>query len=300
MSTDFNIRSYDLHTKHFSKVFNQEILESWKKKDSVDYWRHENMYKNLDPLIESYPDAKWLTIGDGRYGTDANYLLSKGIKNVMASDISDTLLKIAKADNFIIDYRIENAEKLSFEDNSFDFILCKEAYHHFPRPAIALYEMIRVAKKGIILIEPMDKNINFSKENILVKSIRSITNMILLRIKGINRYENFEEVGNYIFTTSEREMNKIALALNLKSTFFKRQNDFYIKGVEEEKLENQGPVFKKVTKKIKLLNLLSKIGLIQYGLLVSIIVKEPFTNTCIKKLQDNSYECYALPVNPYI
>ena len=300
MSTDFNHTSYDLHEKHFSENFNQGILDSWKRKDTVDYWRHLNMYKNLNPFIELDQNAKWLTVGDGRYGTDANYLLSNGLKNVLATDISDTLLQIAKADNFITDYKIENAEKLSFDDNSFDFVLCKEAYHHFPRPAVALYEMLRVARKGIILIEPMDKNINFSKENLFVKSIRSLVNIILLTLKGINKYENFEEVGNYIYTISEREMYKIALALNLKFLHFKRQNDYYIKGAENEQFENRGPVFRKINRKIKLYDFLSKIGIIQYGLLVSVIIKEKLPESCIKNLNDLDYQEYILPSNPFI
>jgi SAM-dependent methyltransferase len=48
-------------------------------------------------------------------------------------------------------FQKENAEQLSFEDESFDFVLCKEAYHHFPRPMIALYEMIRRRCRLIVL-----------------------------------------------------------------------------------------------------------------------------------------------------
>jgi ubiquinone/menaquinone biosynthesis C-methylase UbiE len=297
---DFNQTSYDLHEKHFAENFSQEVLDGYKKKDTVDYWRHENMYSNLLPLIEAYPDARWLTIGDGRYGTDANYLLSHGMKQVMATDISDTFLKIAKAEGFISDYQVENAEKLSFGDASFDFVLCKESYHHFPRPAVALYEMLRVAKRGIVLIEPMDKNINFSKENIFTKSIRGLINTLQLQLKGIHKYENFEEVGNYIFTTSERELNKIALALNLHHTYYKKQNDHFIPGAENEKLASHGPLFQKISSKIRRLDMLSKLGVIQYGLLTSIIAKEKFTNECIGKMKSRSFDSYDLPVNPYL
>ncbi len=300
MNSDFNHRSYELHQKHFSENFDQQTLNSWKQKDTVDYWRHENMYKTLLPLISNYPDASWLTVGDGRYGTDANYLITNGLKNVVASDISDTLLKIAKQDNFISEYKVENAEKMSFEDNSFDFVLCKEAYHHFPRPTIALYEMIRIARKAVVLIEPLDKNINFSKETFFVKSLRSITNSILLSLKGINKYENFEDVGNYIFTTSEREINKIAIGLNLKKTYFKHQNDFYLKGAESEKMIENGPVRKAISKKINLYNLMSKIGLIQYGLLISIIPKIDLEENCTRSLMKNQFDEYLLPVNPFV
>lgn len=54
-------------------------------------------------------------------------------------------------------YSVENAESLSFRDNEFEVAFCKEAYHHFPRPFLALYEMLRVASKAVVLAEPNDQ-----------------------------------------------------------------------------------------------------------------------------------------------
>ena len=95
MSKDFHKISYDRHRSHYEENFDREKLDSWAKKDTTNYWRHERMYSNLDPIIEANPNSKWLTVGDGKYGTDANYILSKGIKDVLATDISDTYLKIS-------------------------------------------------------------------------------------------------------------------------------------------------------------------------------------------------------------
>lgn len=296
----YNEKSYQLHKKHSDEINDQKLLDSWKKKDTVDYWRHEKMYKNLLPLIESYPDASWLTVGDGRYGTDANYLLSNGVKNVTATDLSDTLLIVANRDQFITNFSAENAEKMSFEDQRFDFVLCKEAYHHFPRPSIALYEMLRVAKRGVVLIEPMDKNINFGRDNVVVKNIRGFINSLHLLLSGIHKYENFESVGNYIFTVSEREINKIALALNLKNVFYKKQNDCFVEGAEDEKREDNGRVFKQIQSKLRLHNFLCKVGLMQYGLITSLIMKEEPTNESIVKLKREGYIGYVLPDNPFI
>ncbi len=91
----------------------------------------------------------WLTVGDG-IRTDANWLRGKGV-DVMASDISIDLLAETKNKGHIDKFQQKNAEKLSFHDDSYDYILCKEAYHHFPRPYIAVYEMLRVSKRAIIM-----------------------------------------------------------------------------------------------------------------------------------------------------
>lgn len=145
----------DHHKKVIKSEKEKKKSETWFEKDTVDYWRHKRMRDSLLPLISFYPNSSWLTIGDGRYGTDANYLLSKGV-DAHASDIQEELLKIGNEKGFIKKFSKQNAEALNFSDNEFDFVYCKESYHHFPRPAIAVYEMLRVAKKVIVLQEPKD------------------------------------------------------------------------------------------------------------------------------------------------
>ena len=67
----------------------------------------------------------------------------------MATDYSDKLLKIGKEIGFINKYQKENAESLTFKDNEFDYVLIKEAFHHLPRPWMALYEAFRVCKREL-------------------------------------------------------------------------------------------------------------------------------------------------------
>ena len=52
----------------------------------------------------------------------------------LVTDISSNLLKEAKDIGYISKYKQENAESLSFQDDEFDYVFCKESYHHFPRP----------------------------------------------------------------------------------------------------------------------------------------------------------------------
>jgi hypothetical protein len=70
------------------------------------------------------PQARWLTVGDGRYGNDAKYISNKG-GHALASDISDCLLKEAKDIGYIAEYKKENAEALSFQDAEFDYVLAE-------------------------------------------------------------------------------------------------------------------------------------------------------------------------------
>jgi ubiquinone/menaquinone biosynthesis C-methylase UbiE len=296
----FQDESYSRHVEHYHDYARGGKLEAqantWLEKDTVDAWRHQRMYKTLDPILKAEPGAKWLTVGDGRYGNDANYILNKG-GDVLATDISDDLLEEAVKLGHIREYRKENVEFLSFDDSQFDYVLCKESYHHFPRPMLALYEMLRVSKKGVILIEPNDIYINYS---ITIMLFRYIINAVkkLLKLK-INKHK-YEESGNYVFTISRREIEKIAIALNYKIIVFKGLNDSYIKGVESEQCSKKGKLYKKIRCSIYFRDLLCKIGFMDYKLLTAIILKQIPSNSLIKDLSKNAYEMVHLPANPYI
>jgi hypothetical protein len=55
-----------------------------------------------------------------------------------------------------IRYQKENAERLSLPNHSFELVLVKEGLHHLGRPALGLYEMLRVCRRAVILMEPHD------------------------------------------------------------------------------------------------------------------------------------------------
>lgn len=55
-----------------------------------------------------------------------------------------------------ISYEVKNCENLEYESGSFDLVFCKEGLHHLARPVLGLYEMLRVCRTGVIVIEPYD------------------------------------------------------------------------------------------------------------------------------------------------
>lgn len=123
----------------------QAIHASWFRTDTADYWRHARMYEGARAFVHR-SGSSWVTIGDGRFGLDAIGIRRLGFKSVLPTDIGEALLRKAKAQGLIADYAVENAESLSFPDNSFDLAFCKESYHHCPGAPLVLYEMLRVAR----------------------------------------------------------------------------------------------------------------------------------------------------------
>lgn len=308
INNSFWIQSYEKHSEH-DKNPDFEKLETWKRFDTIDAWRHKRMYDAVLPLIKGYPSSKWLTIGDGRYGTDANYLLRNSVQNVLATSIADTLLKKSKDEGFITEYKVENAESLSFKDNSFDFVFCKESYHHFPRPMIAFYEMLRVASTAVIIIEPNDVNLKILKESKTVvkpKNKIQLTKDFIKDIFGFNRYEynsyspnGFETVGNYIYSVSEREFEKAALGLNLPLVAFKGINDYYEEGVEYQTTMDETPLFNQIKNAIAAMDADCEKSNKPYNILVSVIFKITPAENIMNELHCAGFKVDRLPRNPY-
>ncbi len=269
-----------------------EVARTWLDAGSVNSWRLGRMYRLADPLLEAYPGGRWLTVGDGRFGIDAQYLMARGAK-ALPTDISTTLLDEARALGLIEDFRKENAESLSFGDESFDFVLCKESYHHFPQPMKAFYEMLRVARLGVLLIEPSDHEIPESAAAMLSRLAKNVVKNILGRPTSGHR---FEELGNYVYGISRREMEKAALGIGCPAVAFKGINDYYESGIEFQPASPDSRVFRRVRARIARYDLLCALGINQPGLLAALILKQIPGPMFSATLAGHGYDVVPLPV----
>ncbi len=310
--------SYDLHEKNSWNSTGENDIEqkilAWKRRDTADYWRHARKYSNLDALIKNDPKAKWLTQGDGRYGSDARFLEENKI-DVLAGDISTELLQKAKESGYITKYEKSNAEKLHYADNSFDYVLCKESYHHFPRPMVALAEMLRVAKKAVLLIEPQDQDIitrerirKYPPKDLLWRAFVNYVRVKLLgkspiAIIGEVSKEDFEpayeDIGNYVYEISKPELLKVCYGQNFDAIAFKEMNDHYIKGGEYELANETSPLFTSLKKEIDEMNERCEKGMQNYDYLVAFLFKKMPENNLIEDLKKGGFEFKKLTKNPH-
>jgi ubiquinone/menaquinone biosynthesis C-methylase UbiE len=266
--------------------------EMWFKKHTADYWRHARMYEAVD-VLNAELDSRWLTVGDGRFGLDAIRLTEKGVRSVLPTDISDAFLKKSKEQGLIERYSVQNAEDLSFQDESFDYVFCKESYHHFPRPALALYEMLRVARKAVILVEPNDPN------HVLLRRIKHALKSVL---KGSCHADAsyYEDSGNYIYSISRREMEKVALGLNLPVIAMKGLNDHFIEGCEAEAAVWSNPVYRRIRMKCAIKDFFANTFLYDYNLLMVVLFKELPRPGTLSRFEDREWTVVHLPRNPYV
>jgi ubiquinone/menaquinone biosynthesis C-methylase UbiE len=224
----------NIHEKHWSEFMadahHKSLYESWWTSESVGFWRQTRLMAVVNELLIGFRNHAWLTIGDGA-GYDAWRLKLAGFGNVLATDLDDAVLARSKESGFIDKYQVENAERLSFPDNSFDFVLCKEALHHMSRPYAAIYEMFRVARYCVIVIEPQDPWVDFP---CAVDETRPM----------------YESVGNFVYQFSTRELEKIAYGLNIRGVASKKMMDAYIPGCETAVCVDGDPIWEQTRSKV--------------------------------------------------
>jgi ubiquinone/menaquinone biosynthesis C-methylase UbiE len=205
-----------LHQEHWSEFLNDEqrrsLYESWWLPGTVNYWRHTRLMAPVFEVLSGLKQYSWLTIGDGA-GMDAWRLLQAGFRQALATDLDASVLEQTHRSGHITSFKVENAEALSFADNSFDFVLCKEALHHMSRPYAAIYEFFRVARYGVVVIEPQDPWIDWP-------------------CRTDSSEPHYEEVGNFVYDFSARELEKIAYAMNITGVATQSLVDVYLSGCE--------------------------------------------------------------------
>ena len=100
---------------------------------------------------ETPPGSAVLEVAPGP-GYFAIELAKLGGYRVTGLDISHTFVEIARRNaaeaGVDVDFRHGNASSMPFENESFDFLLCREAFKNFSQPVRALQEMYRVLKPG--------------------------------------------------------------------------------------------------------------------------------------------------------
>ena len=292
--------SYEAHMSHHKKHFEegQDYLYTLRNPKSLARRTLCRVYDVFHSLLKE--SCSWLTIGDFT-GVEAMYLTEQGQK-AMASDISDVYIKEAYRLKLIDAYDRINVEQIEYGEDAFDYVLCKESFHHFPRAYLGLYEMIRVAKKGVVLIEPTDA---FCKMSSLVflKNLCDLFNPNLINKLWKNRY-SWEVVGNYVFKLSEREVEKAAMGMGLPCIAFKGVN-IRLKPIPEswgdqKKIPIDKRLERKLDRYIARRDLLCKLGIIPHNNLCAIIFKERPSAELLEDLRRDHFQVIELPPNPYL
>lgn len=283
--------SYERQRDHeLSRSAHRQLPSCYTNPTSIDAWRHRRMHETIAPLIDKHPGATWMTVGDGRFGSDAYFLVQKGV-DVLATSLTVDGLTEAKGKGFIDKYRLVNAEDIDLPDDSLDFVYCKESYHHFPRAYVAFYEMLRVSRIAVVLVEPQE-----SKRRLL----DWVKDFVKKSIRGDQSTE-FERAGNYIFRVNVEEIKKMMKGLNYDTVVaVKPFNDLFYSRFSMSPSSG-----------FSLGNLVTRLGIwsqnvlcaskaLDYGLAAVIAFKVKPDDEVKAYLKSHGFKLHYLPKNPFV
>lgn len=87
-------------------------------------------------------------------GGEGSYLANRGVGRVTVSDFSPRALSHCRRRDARLETLQLDAEQLDVPDESFDLVLVQDGLHHLPRPVLGFTEMLRVARRAVVVIEP--------------------------------------------------------------------------------------------------------------------------------------------------
>ncbi|MFH1772656.1 MAG: methyltransferase domain-containing protein [Candidatus Omnitrophota bacterium] len=160
---------------------------------------------------------KTLLVASSGCGIDAHYIKKfYNPKKVCFSDINTKAMEKSQS-NFSDElFILTDNQHLAFKDNSFDYVVIAASLHHLKEPARGVYELLRVAKEGLIVIEPNDTWLT----------------RLFEKLGWASEYEI--EHGNYVYRFNKRDVVKLSKALFLK---YDLRRFFAIHKVAKTKLE---------------------------------------------------------------
>lgn len=223
---DFTSTSKELH-----KQYAQPYWAGAFDPEHPDTKRHYTMLASTEGLLEPLKPVSLLSVGDN-LARDAGYFKRLFPDSwCIASDLHADGIHTAAKEGWVDAALSADVEALPFGDGEIDCVVAKEAFHHWPRPMLGVYEMLRVARKAILLIEPFD-----------------VMHGIARPLPETHSFcDDYEEVGNYKYQISLREMLKVAWSLYYPAVAAVGFNDPYAPDrsieewlVEKAKLDAMG------------------------------------------------------------
>lgn len=113
--------------------------------------------------------------------------------NFTGIDFTEAMVKIARQKNKERpNVKILNADvtRLPFKDQSFDFIICSDALHHFSDPESSIKELSRVSRKGAVFLLADPASNNF-RQRILLEIFARL-------LERANKYFSLDEAKNLL------------------------------------------------------------------------------------------------------
>jgi SAM-dependent methyltransferase len=141
-----------------ARILRHPLRALWRVDSFEDY--HGLLFDHaLRSYLERAKDAGQApgdVLAVGACWREAQTLVKYPFERIALSGIAEPDEAIQKAceEDPRVRFEYANAEQLPFASASFDLVFCKESLHHLARPVLGFYEMLRVCRRAVILVEP--------------------------------------------------------------------------------------------------------------------------------------------------
>jgi ubiquinone/menaquinone biosynthesis C-methylase UbiE len=179
------------------------------------------------------PNEKLLVIGGS--WQDAEFLISAGFKDITLSNFQ---LEVEEDAHSNLSAKVKllaiDAEQVDLPDGSFDCVFAHEVLHHCRSPHRALCEMLRVARKHAVLLEPND---SFSMR-LLTRAGFSFPYEIFSVVYHTSESGGVRDscIPNFIYRWSANELRKTASSYLAEYEFLTHTYPYWDFNVGEEEL----------------------------------------------------------------
>jgi len=181
----------ELKEKYDVRMYEPLVDEYYDYSDfySWGYWDHTTQtqkqacYNMMEKLLSLIPDKRGniLDIACGKGATTKHLLKYYSASNIIGTDISDKLMDTCRKNAPGCRFMIMDATQMSFEDNSFDNILCVDGAGLFNTREKFIQEAFCILKHG----------------GRLVLSDRLVSKEAVKRLKSINRENYVKDLRDY-------------------------------------------------------------------------------------------------------
>ena len=125
-------------------------------------------HSSLDELWEKAAPASVLDVGCGEGVLTLDWAQRLGEGRIVGIDLDDPKLRAEweKRERPNLEFRAEEATRLSFADDEFDLATAIEVLEHVPEPEATLAEMARVASEHLLVSvprEPLWRGLNIAR-----------------------------------------------------------------------------------------------------------------------------------------
>lgn len=126
-----------------------------------------------------------------------------GLQTATISNLDD---RLGSPDYTPYNWSYQDAQRLSFDDASFDHVFVSDGLHHCNSPHLALVEMLRVARKSVIVFESRDSILMRLANRLGLVPAYEVEAVVASGLKhgGVNN----TEIPNFVYRWTEREFEK--------------------------------------------------------------------------------------------